>query len=210
MPCIIYIGNSQYNFTIKCGNFVEVCDAEGFPMAPAQMTAKEAVAVFVEENAPYMGVAMDFFAVNAEHFEIMKSEELSESLNGNFFMISLDTFAPYLTINHYGEGVKTQIAYLKYNVYGRSFEATEFTHSYTIENDLLTVMDPYQVRRLSEDIYVTYEQDDGGNYVIPAHLMIRYEESVTGSMSVYDEMLPHILLTMIPEIQENVNDYIQW
>jgi len=209
LRCIIYIGSSQYNFTIECSNFVELCDAEGFPMAPAQMTAKEAVDIMVTENAPYMGAAVDFFTNNINNLEIVNTDELTTALHGNFFEIQIDDFAPYWTVENYDNNTRTQMVYLEYNAWGRSYEATSTStkgYEYTTEANLLTIIlydgstEPSQVRKLSDDIFVTYEPNDNGEYVIPDHLMIRYNDAINSTMDVYDIMLPYIRNTLIPQI----------
>jgi len=210
LRCIIYIGSSQYNFTIECSNFVELCDAEGFPMAPAQMTAKEAVDIMVTENAQYMGAAVNFFTNNIDNLEIVNTDELTTALYGNFFEIQIDDFAPYWTVQNYDNNTRTQMVYLKYNAYGRSYEATSTSTTngpgFTTEANLLTMIykngstQSSQVRKLSDDIFVTYEPNDNGTYVIPAQLMIRYNDSINGTKDVYDIMLPYIQNNLIPQI----------
>lgn len=210
LRCIIYIGSSQYNFTIECSNFVELCDAEGFPMAPAQMTAKEAVDIMVTENAQYMGAAVNFFTNNIDNLEIVNTDELTTALYGNFFEIQIDDFAPYWTVQNYDNNTRTQMVYLKYNAYGRSYEATSTSTTngpgFRTEANLLTMIykngstQSSQVRKLSDDIFVTYEPNDNGAYVIPAQLMIRYNDSINGTKDVYDIMLPYIQNNLIPQI----------
>lgn len=211
LRCIIYIGSSQYNFTIACDNFTELCDAEGFPMAPAQMTVKEAVDIFVTENGPYMGAAVDIFTNGIENFEIANTDELTTALYGNFFEIQIDDFAPYWTIKNYDNSTTSQIAFMEYNAYGRGFEDTSESisrgdYEFRTDNNLMTVVfgggitESYQVRKLSDDVFVTYEPNDNGEYIIPAKLMIRYNDVVSSTTDVYDNMLPYIQNTLIPQI----------
>lgn len=208
LRCIVNIGNSKYNFNVPCGNFAELCDSLEFPVAPGQMTAKEAVEIFVTDNGSYMANAANFFTYNTEAFEVANSAELEDTLHGNFFEISIDTFAPYWTIKNYDNSKRTQVAYLMYQTYGRSYENTEnkVEREYSTENDLLTIIfhtgkrEYFQVRKLTDDIYITYEPDNNGSYTKPDELMLRYNDEVTSSYSIYNDMLPSILENLIPQI----------
>lgn len=104
---------------------------------------------------------------------------------------------------------RTQAAYLKDETFGRSYQNSENEkgREFSTEEDLLTEIfwngnrESVQVRKLTDDIYITYKPDDNGNYTKPYDLMLRYNEDVDGSYSIYNAMVPFIQENLIPQIK---------
>ena len=92
--CIIEIGSSQYNFTIISDNLRALCDKNSIFAGAAELTVKEAVNILLEDNGQYIGGSQNCINKNFESFEIMKTEEIKESLNGFFLNISVSGYSP--------------------------------------------------------------------------------------------------------------------
>jgi hypothetical protein len=209
LRCIVYIGSSQYNFTVESGNFAELCDSVGFVPVPAEATAGELVNVYLNEDDSHASDVVDYFTTHIDDFEIIKSDELDTALTGTFLEIEVDTFAIKWFIKNYDNHTRTQLAYLEPESYGHTYTETTLggKYEFTTTDDLLTIVfnngdtNTYQIRKLTDDIFVSYEPDDSGAYVIPNNIMIRYNDSVTSIADVYNTMIPYIQNTLIPQIQ---------
>lgn len=201
--CIMNIGSSKYNFSLESGNFTNVCEALDYTFAPGQLTAKEAVQIFVSEEASYYSYAVNYFAGNIDSIELVETDEIETVLNGSFIKMEITTSAyPYWRMKNYENGKHEQIAYLRPESYGHTFEKSDLGNAkaYTVKDNTVIEDSEYQIRRLSSDVFVTYKADDNGNFIVPSYLMIRYDSPVNSTHDVYDKMLPHIVDNLIPNI----------
>ena len=88
--CIITIGSSEYNFTVTSDNFASVCEQNGYGLAPASLTVKEAVEIFVEDYCIYNEFAGEWMYNNLDKLELMDSEAIKQHLEGYFVEMSMD------------------------------------------------------------------------------------------------------------------------
>ena len=210
LRCIINVGTSQYNFTVESANLPQLIVENGFAIGPAELTAKEAINIYLTDDVHVMREAQDFFIRHINDYEILNSTELSQLLIGNFLEIQVDTFSPYWTIQKYENGASAQIAFLADSHGTRSFEdTTQFVaQPFSTSNDLLTtgagksIEKAFQVRKIADGIYIRYKADSNGHYSVPDHFMISYNDPVTGFSSV-GTMINYIQTSMLPQIEEH-------
>ena len=87
--CIITSGSSEYNFTLESDNFNTICSEVGFGRGAAELTAKEAVKIFLDDNGFGVSYARSWFCNNLDQFEPMNTEQIKAFMEGYFLGISL-------------------------------------------------------------------------------------------------------------------------
>lgn len=87
--CIITSGSSEYNFTLESDNFNTVCSEIGFDRGASELTVKEAVKIFLDDNGFGISYAQDWFCNNLDKFELMNTEQIKEFMEGYFLGVSL-------------------------------------------------------------------------------------------------------------------------
>lgn len=184
--CIIYIGNSQYNFTVECGNFTTLCDESGFGLPTLGLATIEAVEAML--NDVNVSNATTYFAEHREEFELMDEAKMNEILNGTQYL-EITFKYQYWTFYRYNNGVKTQYAryvelYSNGKLQGRNYEETdEYNDDFTVENGLYNEYNyvgldgSYEIRYIADGFYVTYGQDENGEFTVPDSLWVQYDES---------------------------------
>ena len=90
LRCILVIDNSQYNFTIPCGNIKELCDNAGFPEGPCAITVKDAVTILLEDSGEKPNEVINCLSSHAEKMNPINYDEFLTSVNGLFLDIELD------------------------------------------------------------------------------------------------------------------------
>jgi hypothetical protein len=189
--CIINIGDSQYNFTIESANIVTVCDNLDFDEAPGEMTANEAVKIYLSDENETL--ATSYFETHRDEFEILDTNQLTDTLSGDFFEITCKS--QYWTIHRFADGTRSQIVFFEESYGIRTYRDTEYTYPDSFENDVLTVwgyaggvIEDLQIREVSDGIYIAYEPDDAGDYTVPNRLMVKCENEVHSMIDLYDEI----------------------
>lgn len=87
--CIITSGSSEYTFTLESDNFNTICSEVGFGLGAAELTAKEAVKIFLDDNGFGISYACNWFNNNLTKFEQMDTEQIKAFMEGYFLGISL-------------------------------------------------------------------------------------------------------------------------
>ena len=87
--CIITSGSSEYNFTLGSDNFNTICSEIGFDRGASELTTKEAVKIFLDDNGFGISYAQDWFCNNLDKFEQMNTEQIKEFMEGYFLGVSL-------------------------------------------------------------------------------------------------------------------------
>lgn len=93
--CIITIGSSEYNFTVTSDNFASVCEQNGYGLGAADLTVKEAVKIFLDDEGLYNSYAEEWLMNNLDKLKSMESDEIRELLEGYFVDLSVGyTYVP--------------------------------------------------------------------------------------------------------------------
>ena len=208
LRCIINLGSSQYSFSLNSDNIADLMTEENIPAPPAQMTARDALTAFLLEDIEGIVDAKNFFYDHINDYEIVTSEELENLLSGNnFFEVEIETaYNNNLNYNSwvmmkYNHHERTQLSY----VYrrpdtgaSRIFEASNYKPTgFSISNDKLFIGDnTYEIRKITDDIYVRYNLDSSRK-TVDDYIMIRYNEPVQ-SVSDVATMLATIIVLMLP------------
>ena len=93
MKCVIEIGSSKYNFTIKYGNLAQKCEevfgipSDAFNSSPDTMTTAEALFILLTDNGEHFTDARDYLEINLESFTPMSDDEILNGFNGKFLKI---------------------------------------------------------------------------------------------------------------------------
>lgn len=199
--CIVYIDNSQYNFTIYSSGFANACaDAEVKLKAIQEKnrikTGGMAIKSFFEENEGSEKIyeSYTWLTDNYDSLPLLTTDEIKEEIQGEFLSISMNQskkdvpiVTSYWNIMNYANGVRTQEYYFKEGKDTTSPEKTDFKHEYTLENNLIKekgtsygkVPYEYQVRKVADGYYILY-WDSSTNYSTPAYILIKYDVNSEG------------------------------
>lgn len=186
LRCILYIGSSQYNFVIESGNFAQICDANDFPAASASASAMEVVRATINDVSEVNKTA--FFTEHREELELLDDAKLNTLLDGtNFLQIDLKRQSWYYF--RYHDNVRTQYAryadvVVDHKSIGRTYEETEeYNMDISVEDSVYSEYNyvgldgSYQIRYIADGFYISYAQDDNGEYTVPDELWIQLDES---------------------------------
>lgn len=169
--CIIYIGSSQYNFTLTSKNFSKICKEEKFELASAEMTVDEAIAILLSDDLSLVDAAGDCLDEKYENFEILTNEELNKYLNGTFIEISTGgrygielsngKTIPYcsMEIFKYTPTQHIQEGEFKRETWGRYYQKTITPHifDFYIENNAVINKEQgysFEYRKITDDIFL--------------------------------------------------------
>lgn len=93
VKCLIEIDEaSLYSFELKSDNFKALCEANSFTKGAGDITVKESVNFLLEDNGEMIDESCDCLKDNYETFEVVKTDELKEILNGEFLEIHLKEY----------------------------------------------------------------------------------------------------------------------
>ena len=101
MKCIIEIGSSKYNFTIKYGNLAQISEevfgipTDTFDSSSGEMSLAEAFFVLLTDDGIHSQEAGEVLKNNLERFKPMTDDEIMSEINGQFLKIDAETFTPY-------------------------------------------------------------------------------------------------------------------
>lgn len=204
VKCIIYIGTSQYNFTLHSANIVNAFEdlvdmyAEQAE-ANATHSTTEAVLAFLNDEAD--SEVVSYLVAHADEFPILNSDELKALLDGNK-VLEMTCKYDYWTVQRYSQNTKTQIQFFAEEENGRGYEAKEFkpqefsivgdtivekefvyTPNVDYEDSLFDVA--YQVRMIDDGIYIVYKLDENSNITEADRMMFLYDGEINSASSLY-------------------------
>ncbi|MBQ3428501.1 MAG: hypothetical protein IJH28_01855 [Mogibacterium sp.] len=159
-------------------------------------TVKEAVKNYLlDEN---INDANEVFLTYTDTLEVVSADELSDVLLGNFFL-QMDCKNQYWTVEYYTEEGIQQVAFLEEKVIGgRWYENTSeknYVDEYEIkdgcvvkewlappkEGELLgdNEIRNFQLRKVCDDVYISYRLDDNGSVEGLDAIMILRNQGIT-------------------------------
>ena len=177
--CIITIGSSQYNFTIKYGNFADVCEEAFHISADGVTSVQGALAAFFNRNMH--GERYTYITENMDEFPILTSDEISDVIASHWLTISVETavYDDWWVYEFSSDGIRSQVGHFV----DAEYETTN-PHEvpYTVENDLLCVETSvgektYQFRKLLDGYYLVLENPSGSDF---DHLYVYVEYTEDG------------------------------
>lgn len=164
--CIITIGSSQYNFTIKYGNFADVCEEAFHISADGVTSIQGALAAFSNRNMHRERYS--YITENIDEFPILTTDEIQDVIVGHWLSISVETFIydDWWIFEFSSDGIRSQVG----RFVDAEFETTDpYEAPYTIENDLLYLETSvgertYQFRKLLDGYYLVLENPSGSDF----------------------------------------------
>ena len=189
--CIIYIDNSQYNFTIPSSGFADICAAaqekqDIINEAARIKTGGMAFNAFLNEDNTFE--AYTYLKDSYESFPKLSTEEIKKEIKGDFFQISMSHSKPsvpiiisYWNIMNFSGSTKTQTYYFKEGKDTEQPEKTDFSTPYDVSNDQIMEDYNYQIRKVADGYYVAYV-DKGDSFSTPKYLLIKNKDN-SGALS---------------------------
>lgn len=192
--CIIYIDNSQYNFTISSDGFQEICaEAQKKKDEIAEKNRiKDPSSVVDTVLTPDCGNAKlyemyQFLADNREDYHVMTDEEIKKEIDGDFYYFSMRDYSGAITtdrdIMNYSDNTRTQKVYLKEDEdHNITAEETHWEREFTYSDGIITISgskSQSQLRKMADGYYVAYSFD-GTDYTIPSVVMMKGHETEAG------------------------------
>ena len=172
LRCIINIGSSQYRFNIKSSNLPQLMVNAEIDVPPADMTAKEALNIYLTDNSKGFKPAYAFFSLHRDDYPILTVNEMEQEIQGTFFEAQVDTLYPYWDIRKYEDGRYETLAFLRDSYGSREFKKAVYygssgdpTTPYSFKDNLIIMngKDIYQVRKLADGIYLRYKPEKNDN-----------------------------------------------
>ena len=178
--CIIYIGSSQYNFTIESTGFSEICDKEGFSTVSIDSMTNELMIEtalkYLQEDAPHPD-ENEMFTENMTDLSVLTKKELSNELKGTYFTIStgflLDNH-PQWALEKYENSTVQQLGQFELvggsaRVYSNNPNAPIF--NVEIQEDHIDCINPeknvtssYKIYKLSDNMFLKCLDYGDGDY----------------------------------------------
>jgi len=194
--CIIYIGNSQYNFTIESDNFAKQCDAQNIN---TEMDIEEALTVILRDDGRNMIEAMACLSTFGDSVEALEDDAIAEVMDGYYLYINSTTAAdiennaafPWQYVYHYTqEGGRTAAT----NLFDRAFVDPETgrlivnrdyketpdarvlkteikDNLFYIESTQGNPPNAYQVKQVTDNLFLLYVQYEGGGSTLSSLLV---------------------------------------
>lgn len=164
----------------------------------------EAINIFLDDDESRMADAMHILESRCETFSPVSVSDLT----GSYFEISVDTFAPYWYVYKYKNNTLGYTAMLEYT--GKEYRIVHvpgafFAKAITENDDNSFSVEGFNsrqflLRKITDNIFLQSCADDTGAFTIPYKLMFRYDEPVTSMEDAYEQMLPYIRETLLPEL----------
>lgn len=177
--CIITIGSSQYNFTIKYGNFADVCEEAFHISADGVTSVQGALVAFFNRNMH--GERYTYITENIDEFPILTSDEINGVIVSHWLTMSVETavYDDWWVYKFSSDGIRSQVG----RFVDAEYETTNpYEAPYTVENDLLCVetsvgKKTYQFRKLLDGYYLVLENPSGSDF---DHLYVYVEYTEDG------------------------------
>lgn len=199
--CIIYIGNSQYNFTVKSANISEAAE-EVKQLAQAQVEANKINSVSGALNAilnhEKYGDRYEYLTTHIEDFPVLTNEELSEVITNTWLRITLDNYVydDWWVFSFSEDGIYSQVG----RFLEGEFESTDpWSKWYKVENGSLyfgtnankewdysneMLNETYEIRKLQDGYYLAVQTEGKGtfskqvnDYVMKMYIFAQYDEN---------------------------------
>lgn len=185
--CVIYIGNSKYNFTIESDGFVDACVAAGYvSQEKAEIDSMDMDSIENIIDSFYLRADSternETLAQNLDSFQLLTADEISSLLDGYWITVGTNTYGWWHMYQFLSDGTRTHVG--QFSGAGENYMPSNSPKSgaWSCENGLLSFSPadtkdtaPYQVRMLKEGYYIlNIEETD-----IPAYLLIQANEDGT-------------------------------
>ena len=191
--CIIYIDNSQYNFTISSNGFNELCAEaqEKLDAVNEKNRIKDISSVVTnilnsEDGSVKLLEAYDYLATSREEYSLMSDTDIQSEIEGDFYYTSLSEYhdngivVTYRYIMNYSGNKRTQKLYWKYGISDNNPEVQNTEGKFEYSEGIVTSgLDPCQIRKMCDGYYVAYESD-GTDYTIPSFVIMKGHQDSTG------------------------------
>ncbi|MBQ8834741.1 MAG: hypothetical protein IJ001_07445 [Oscillospiraceae bacterium] len=189
--CIINIGSSQYNFTVKSANFMEACEeADQLQAEQAEAlrikTPQEALLAFAGKEKH--GERFDYIEEHKEEFPIVTTEELSQIIVSNWTCIKVENtvFDEWWLYDYADDGVRYTIG----NYMNDEFhDGSSWHKAYKIENGQLYISNTfvpkepdytncstYQFRKIMDGHYLVEETQSHATELY-TYIFVQYDDS---------------------------------
>ena len=189
--CIINIGSSQYNFTVKSANFMEACaEADQLQLEQAEAlkikSPQEALLAFASKEKH--GERYNYIEEHKEEFPIVETEELSKIIVSNWTCIKVENtvFDEWWLYDYADDGVR----YTKGVYMDEEFHSGSNWHqAYKVENGQLyisktfvpkeadyTNCSTYQFRKIMDGHYLVEETQSSATELY-TYIFVQYDDS---------------------------------
>jgi len=199
--CIIYIDNSQYNFTISSSGYQEVCaeaqqklDAINEKNRVKDISSVVNSILSSEDGAAKLLEAYDYLISSREDYALMSDEDIKNEIDGDFYYSSLRQYKNngiIITsryIMNYSGNKRTQKLYWQEGISDVNPKTQNTEGKFEYADGIITSSyHPCQVRKMADGYYVAYESD-GTDYTIPCAIIMKGHQDSTGF--VFDYPLP--------------------
>lgn len=190
--CIIYIDNSQYNFTIPSEGFEEICkkEQEKIEAINEKNRVKDIASVVntiltEPDGSTKLGEAYQYLSDNREDYQLMADEDIKAEIDGDFYYVSMSDsknngiILTYRYVMEYNGDKKTQKLYFKQGVKTVTPEKQSTSTKFVYNDGIIEGSKPCQLRKMSDGYYVAYISD-GSEYTIPNWVIMKGHQDSTG------------------------------
>lgn len=178
--CVIYIGNSKYNFTVESNGFVNACVEAGYiSQEKADIDAMSITSVSDVIESFYLHADSTkrngYLAEHRTEYAIVPDSELSEMLDGYWMTVATNTWGSWDMYKFSEDGIYVSYGYQDTKGVYHPSEGNGQKMSWYVDNGILYFSKAnYEVRKLMDGYYIANKANEDGTVEdVPGYLFIQ-------------------------------------